>query len=128
MNTVKTTNRSQAVADKELDKLFEGLVPAMGKADTKAGEIVRATMRLVYRWHNDGDMLGCGYGKQTCNPAGRFLVVKLPQIASHIGSMVMENADEVYETSLLYLQNYVIDFINANPQLKEEPNEENYLD
>ena len=47
---------------------FEELVPLEGKADTLAGEIVRAISRIGYRFYNDGDQVGVGYGKQTCNP------------------------------------------------------------
>ena len=44
-----------------------------GKSETLAGELLGATSRLVYRYFNDGDMLDIGYGRETCNPAGRFL-------------------------------------------------------
>lgn len=53
----------------KIDALFEELVPASGKADTVAGEIIRAVCRIGYRWFNDGDMVGVGYWKETCNPA-----------------------------------------------------------
>lgn len=60
----------------KIDALFEELVPASGKADTVAGEIIRAVCRIGYRWFNDGDMVGVGYGKETCNPAARYLAEK----------------------------------------------------
>ena len=59
-----------------INKLFKELVPETGKADSLAGELVRAMSRIGYRFYNDGDQLGIGYGKETCNPAGRFLGVK----------------------------------------------------
>lgn len=59
---------------KQIDALFEELVPSMGKADTEAGEIVRAYCRIAHRWFNDGDKLGIGYGNETCNAAGRYLM------------------------------------------------------
>ena len=65
--------------EEKLDSLFKELVPYSGKADSLAGEIVRATMRIVYRNFNDGDHIGVGYGKETCNPAARFLINKLPE-------------------------------------------------
>ena len=40
---------------------FEELVPLEGKADTLAGEIVRAISRIGYRFYNDGDQVGVGY-------------------------------------------------------------------
>lgn len=124
----KVQNRTQEVADKELNNLFDELVPNSGKASTKAGEIVRAMARLAYRWYNDGDKLGEGYGRETCNPAGRFLCDKLPEIEQAVIRIWDEYNDDDYEQGLLHVQNYVIDYINANPQLKAEANDEDYLD
>ena len=38
-----------------MNALFEELVPMSGKADSLAGELVRATCRIGYRFFNDGD-------------------------------------------------------------------------
>ena len=62
--------------ENRINKLFEELVPTSGKADSLAGELVRATARIGYRFFNDGDMVNQGYGKETCNPAARFLIAK----------------------------------------------------
>ena len=59
-----------------INQLFEKLVPASGKAENLAGELVRAMARIGYRWYNDGDQVGIGYGRETCNPAARFLIHK----------------------------------------------------
>ena len=60
----------------ELEELFDQLVPEIGSAETVAGEIVRAICQIGYRCYNDGDHLGVGYGRETCNPAGRYLAKK----------------------------------------------------
>lgn len=60
-------------AEEMNEVLFDELVPSMGKADTEGGEIMRAVNRIQYRYWNDGDIAGHGYGKQTVNPAVRFL-------------------------------------------------------
>ena len=60
-------------AEEMNEVLFEELVPSMGKADTEGGEIMRAVNRIQYRYWNDGDIAGQGYGKRTVNPAVRFL-------------------------------------------------------
>lgn len=60
-------------AENRIHALFEELVPASGKADTVAGEIIRAVSRIAYRNYNDGDHVGVGYGNETCNPAARYL-------------------------------------------------------
>ena len=71
MNMIKTV----AEANKYLENAFEGHVPVSGKADTLYGEIIRAINRIGYRYNNDGDHIGVGYGKETCNAAARFLMI-----------------------------------------------------
>ena len=50
----------------------EHMKPA-GKSDTVRGELIRAVNRIGYRFYNDGDYLGIGYGNETCNAAGRYI-------------------------------------------------------
>lgn len=38
-----------------INELFKELVPDTGKADSLAGELVRAMSRIGYRFYNDGD-------------------------------------------------------------------------
>lgn len=61
-----------------LDEAMKVLVPSSGPADTNRGEIVRAFQRLEYRWYNDGDEPGDGYGNETCNSSARYLVDVAP--------------------------------------------------
>ena len=58
---------------KEWAAMEERLMPASGKAETVAGEIIRAVDRIWYRWNNDGDKINVGYGKETCNGTARYL-------------------------------------------------------
>ena len=57
----------ETVSTKKLSRMFDEHVPMSGKADTVGGEIVRAISRIGYRWWNDGDHIGVGYGNETCN-------------------------------------------------------------
>ena len=57
----------------QLQVYFDELVPAQGKADTVAGELVRAMMRILYRDYNDGDLFYEGYGKETCGGSVVYL-------------------------------------------------------
>ena len=59
--------------EQRINELFEELVPPQGKAGTVAGEIIRAVCRIHYRNWNDGDHIGVGYGRETCNAAARYL-------------------------------------------------------
>ena len=84
--------------ENRINKLFEELVPTSGKADSLAGELVRATARIGYRFFNDGDMVNQGYGKETCNPAARFLIAKgnaeISSLTIALWEIFSEAADE----------------------------------
>ena len=59
--------------NKRFDELTEMYMKPEGKSDTVRGELIRAVNRIGYRFFNDGDMLGVGYGNETCNAAGRYI-------------------------------------------------------
>ena len=108
-----------------LNDLFDELVPCSGKAESLAGELVRATERIGYRFYNDGDQIGIGYGKETCNPAARFLIQKAPReiadLTAGLWGMVSEAG---YEAVLEILAARVADYIEAHPELREQPTED----
>ena len=60
-------------SDKPIETAFELLVPSSGPAETVAGELVRAMMRILYRDYNDGDLFYEGYGMETCGDAVAYL-------------------------------------------------------
>ena len=95
-----------------INKLFKELVPDTGKADSLAGELVRAMSRIGYRFYNDGDQLGIGYGKETCNPAGRFLGAKgNDKIAKLTADAWAVYSEEAYEKVLDILCGAVADYV-----------------
>lgn len=114
----------------KIDALFEELVPASGKADTVAGEIIRAVCRIGYRWFNDGDMVGVGYGKETCNPAARYLAEKAgSRVERAISDMWGDFLpDDIYEKRLQTLNVEVLAFLDLHPELKGQPNSEDMWD
>lgn len=115
--------------EERLDALFDELVPMNGKADTVAGEIVRAINRIVYRNWNDGDHLGVGYGKETCNPAGRFLAAKCGRkVAEAVYTIWGVEWDDHYDRGLEVLMADVVEFLDQHPELKTTPNTEDMWD
>ncbi|MBO6267353.1 MAG: hypothetical protein J6M06_03885 [Synergistaceae bacterium] len=91
--------------EKKIEALFEELVPASGAASTVAGEITRAINRICYRCFNDGDHLGVGYGRETCNPAGRYLAAKCDgKVAAMIKDDVFERLSDMIEYRKAMLQ------------------------
>ena len=111
--------------DDRINSLFDELVPASGKAESLAGEIIRATARIGYRYYNDGDMIGTGYGKETCNPAARFLLDKLPmELTGFICKMWEEDDEARYEVTLEEFIGSIADYIESHPELRFEPTED----
>ena len=86
---------------------------------------MRAASRIGYRFFNDGDQLGIGYGKETCNPAGRFLIKKAPkEIADLVAGLWGMYSEAGYEAVLDILVGKVADYIEANPELRKQPTED----
>lgn len=86
-------------AEEMNEVLFDELVPSMGKSYTEGGEILRAVNRIQYRYWNDGDIAGQGYGKRTVNPAVRFLDLVVDRLKySNFRTLVNKFLDYVYGT------------------------------
>ena len=109
---------------------FGQLVPPSGKADTVAGEIVRAAMRIGYRNFNDGDHIGVGYGRETCNPAARYLMERAGEDVEDIieGSLWGETDDKRYDAALAEMNCAVIEYLDGHPELMSTPNDEDMWD
>lgn len=112
-------------AETRISELFKELVPGNGKADSLAGEIIRATSRIGYRRYNDGDKIGIGYGKETTNAPARFLQEKTTATISAIIDKMWGNCkDAEYDELLESLNKAVADHIENNPELRKEPTED----
>lgn len=107
-----------------LQKLAKKLVPANGKCATREGELLRALLKLRYRWYNDGDVFFVGYGCQTCGPAATYLRQSLPTIARPLLDRATtikgfndrlrgrgEKSDAAYEAFLDALTEKVVTFV-----------------
>lgn len=111
--------------EKKLSALFDELVPTSGAASTVAGEIVRAINRIIYRNYNDGDHIGVGYGRETCNPAARYLGTKCDaEVASLVTAIWGIENDKAYDLILGQLETAVIEYLEQHPELKAAENHE----
>ena len=100
-----------------------------GKADTVAGEIVRAISRIGYRNCNDGDHIGVGYGRETCNPAARYLMKKCDRAVTDVIVEIWGiSNDYEYEEGLATLEYEVLRFLEAHPELRQQENKEDMRD
>lgn len=113
---------------KAFDGLYNELVPEYGPAETREGELVRAVARIGYRFYNDGDRIGVGYGNETCNPAARYILSEFPgeEFAKTINGLWGLDGKHYYERGLTMLIEQVVDFIAEHPGLKEEENDVDY--
>lgn len=109
-----------------LEWLYDELVPASGAAETKAGELVRAVIRIGYRFYNDGDKIGVEYGNETCNAAARFIIDTYPEFEGIINSMWGMEYEDAYEIGYFRLEEKTVKYIHAHPELKSEENDDDY--
>ena len=94
-----------------------------------AGEIVRAVTRIAYRNWNDGDHVGVGYGKETCNPAARYLMKTAgADVAQAVSDLWGVWDDGHYNMLLERLEEAALDYIEENPELKATANNEDMYD
>ena len=102
--------------ENEINALFDELVPPVGKADTVAGEIIRATCRIVYRWYNDGDRINLSYGKEVLNSPARYLcTVCNGEVGDYIRNTLW--GKDYDEEELVELQRLVLAHIKKHPEL-----------
>lgn len=116
--------------EKRLENLFDQLVPPSGKADTVAGEIVRAACRIGYRSFNDGDHIGVGYGRETCNPAARYLMEQAGGMVEKIiaDELWGETDSQRYDAALAEMNCAVVEYLDEHPELASTPNDEDMWD
>ena len=125
-NSPKGNNKNGGYDNEDrINKLFKELVPETGKADSLAGELVRAMSRIAYRFYNDGDMVNIAYGKETCNPAARFLIAKgNAEISSLTVALWEIFSEDAYEKVMDILCGAVADYVEQNPDLRNQPTED----
>ena len=99
------------------------LMPPSGKAETVAGEIIRAADRIHYRWWNDGDKINVGYGKETCNGTARYLEkIRGTDFPVEIWGGRLNDDEYTKFTDGLVDEMYA--FIKAHLELETTPNSE----
>lgn len=99
-----------------LHDLFEILVPSSGKASTKAGEMVRAMMHILYRDYNDGDRFYKGYGLEVCGSDAQYLMNILPELRTPLINIASDDPeDDMYTERLLDISETIISSIFNDP-------------
>ena len=111
----------QKAIDTKMQELFEKYVPAEGSCETVGGEIIRAMNRIGYRFYNDGDKAREGYGRETVNPACRYLVE-----GQHLKLSIWENyySDDEYDYQMYEDFKGILEHLEQHPELFETKNED----
>lgn len=119
------------IKDKDnIESWFDALVPQSGKADSVAGELVRAMMRILYRDSNDGDRFFSGYGVETCGGSAQFIMDKTNDwIASKLQEIAEKDLkDDDYTDALNEVGLGLIQFLKNNKSLIGKLNEDDSRD
>ncbi len=139
----KKYSNVETILDQELDKekkasdvldmVFDtGIVPGSGKADTKAGEIIRAIMRIIYRYYNDGDKFFEGYGLETAAPSVAYLMDTIDEVATYVANMFDKlysyESDAQYNDAIEILADICLHHVQAHFEELMDPNEEDSRD
>ena len=110
-------------ASDKLEVFFDKLVPNSGAAQSVAGEMVRAMMRILYRDYNDGDVFYEGYGLETCGSSAEFLMDSEADLADDFKAIAEDQlTDEAYTEAITAISNKLVEFIVNNPYLMIEDN------
>lgn len=113
--------------NKRRDQIDDLLIPNSGKCETKAGELMRALQRLLYRKWNDGDMFYCDYGLETCASSAAYL---MDESTGHIYDILRDIMDDLseddtrYDKALKAVEQALIKYLYNNPELFGEPCED----
>jgi len=119
----------QKIKDSEdpIETAFELLVPDSGRADTVAGEAVRAMMRLLYRDYNDGDRFFEGYGIETCADAVAYLTDIYEDLYDDFEGIALRDLDgRAYTNALKKISDKLLNILYADPELFTKANTEDY--
>lgn len=116
--------------DGDLESWAEQYTNNSGKSNTVGGEMVRAAMQIIYRYNNDGDMIGRGYGNETVNAAARYITEKAEmgvneQIQKWLDHEERANADD-YDSFIETFTTEIEQILRENPELFQRPNKDDY--
>lgn len=117
----------------QISVAFNELVPNNGKAETLAGEIIRAAMRIIYRWWNDGDYFFEGYGLETVAPSVEWLVENnvmdedfFEEVVNEVSKFMPDDdygekqREDTYKRYLIKFANLIIEYVLNRPELFTE--------
>lgn len=117
--------------DGDLTTWFRDYVSEDGMSSTVGGELVRAASRIIDSYDSKGDKIGFGYGKETCNPAARYIV----EVASDYEGVkdIQKLLDEEdinidYDAFIADFESSFTDYLRDNGELFHAVNKDDMMD
>ena len=118
--------------DGDLESWGEQYTNDSGKSNTVGGEMVRAANQIIYRYNNDGDMIGRGYGNESVNAAARYITEKAEMgVNEQIQKWLdhEERADDNdYYNFIETFTTEIEQILRENPELFQKPNKDDFWD
>ena len=120
--------------DGNIDSWLKAYMKDYGASTTVGGEILRAFAKIRYRYYNDGDRIGIGYGRETVNPAARYLLDKIMDSSTQDieemlnGESDINHSDDTYEEWLEGFEGSLENYLRNNEELFHTPNKEDMWD
>ena len=118
--------------DGDLESWGEQYTNDSGKSNTVGGEMVRAANQIIYRYNNDGDMIGRGYGNESINAAARYITEKAEMgVNEQIQKWLdhEERADDNdYYNFIETFTTEIEQILRENPELFQKPNKDDFWD
>lgn len=126
MDRIKQDTKNVTDTYELLEVWSDELVPPSGKADTIAGELIRAIDRIIYRNWNDGDKFFEGYGKETVGGSASYLLNFKYNNMQPFHDEVIDTIvgdDDTYTRYIKGLGASIINFIKVHPELVATKND-----
>lgn len=105
------------------DTLFEALVPEVGKAETSAGEMLRAVHQIGTIYFTEKEKYFSGYGLEIAGSSAIYLSKVNKALETLITKLYPEqyfittNRDKSYTNFVLTLEAKIVQLIKSNPEL-----------
>lgn len=112
----------------DLYSWYKDYVKDEGKASTIGGELVRAANQIINEYNQTGDGIGYGRGRETVNPAARFIIDICDDYseARNMSDMLDETGDIDYGAWIETFEKTFTDYLRDHEELFHKVNQDDF--
>lgn len=112
----------------DLYSWFKDYVGNEGKASTIGGELVRAANQIISEYQENGDGIGYGRGRETVNPAARFIIETCDDYSEsrNMSDMLDETDDINYGIWIETFEKTFTDYLRDHEELFHQVNQDDF--